>query len=81
MKWTITCKEATNFISLKEEGRLSFKQRIGLWLHLGVCSLCKLFYRQNKIITRHAAHLPEHTDIHLSPADKEAIISKMKESE
>jgi len=81
MKWKITCKEATNFVSLKEEGKLSFKQRIQLWLHFGVCSLCKLFYRQNKIITRHAARLHEHTDIHLSQTEKEIIISKMKDEE
>jgi hypothetical protein len=81
MKWMITCKEATNFISLKEEGRLSFKQRIRLLLHLGVCSLCKLFYRQNKIITRHAPHLHEQTDVQLSKAEKEEMINKMKEAE
>ena len=74
MKWTITCKEATNFISLKEEKRLSIKQHIQLLLHLGICSLCKLFYKQNKIITQQATHLPEHMNATLSQPEKEAII-------
>ena len=77
MKWTITCKEATNFISLKEEKRLSIKQHIQLLLHLGICSLCKLFYKQNKIITKHTAHLHVHTNATLSQPEKEAIIKKI----
>ncbi|CAN5655013.1 hypothetical protein BH10BAC2_BH10BAC2_01070 [soil metagenome] len=81
MKWMITCMEATNFISLKEEGKLSLKQYIQLWLHLGICSLCKLFYRQNKIITKSTGKLHEHTTAKLSAAQKETIISKMKEAE
>ncbi|QEC68051.1 hypothetical protein FRZ67_12330 [Panacibacter ginsenosidivorans] len=77
MKWMITCKEATNFISLKEERKLTVKQRIQLLLHLGICSLCKLFYRQNKIITQRAAHLHEHTNATLSQPEKEAIIQRI----
>lgn len=77
----ITCVEATNFISLKEERKLSLKQYIQLWLHLGVCSLCKLFYRQNKIITKSAGKLHEHATAKLSPEQKDTIIAKMKETE
>ena len=77
MKWMITCKEATNFISIKEEGKLSFKQRIQLLLHLGICSLCELFYKQNKIITQRSAHLDEHTNATLSQPEKEAIIKRI----
>jgi len=79
MKWMISCKEATNFISRKEEGKLSLKQRMQLWLHLGVCSFCKLFYKQNKIIIRQASHLHEHETAQLSNADKEAIITRINE--
>jgi len=76
----ITCKEATTFISLKEERKLSVKQQIQLWLHLGICSLCKLFYRQNKIITQHAARLQEHTQAELSPEEKTIMINKINET-
>jgi len=79
MKWSITCKEATRIISQKEEGKITFKQRLQLWKHLGICSLCKLFYKQNKIITQHATHLHEHIDATLTPAEKETIINKMQE--
>lgn len=79
MKWMITCKEATNFISRKEEGRLSFKQRIQLMLHLGICSFCKLFYRQNKVIIKNASQIDEYTSASLSHEEKESMINKLNE--
>jgi len=79
MKWKITCKEATTFISQQEEGRLTFQQRLQLWLHLGICSLCKLFYRQNKIITANSQHLHEHTEASLTTAEKQNIINTIEE--
>jgi hypothetical protein len=80
MKWMITCKEATTFISLKEERKLSLSQQIQLWLHLGICSLCKLFYRQNKIIIQQAAKLHEHTQAELSPGEKAIMINMLNEA-
>jgi hypothetical protein len=46
----ITCKQAVNYISKKEEGKLSAVQRFALWRHLAVCSLCRRFSDQNKVI-------------------------------
>ena len=81
MKWMISCKQATDFISRKEEGKLSPVQRMQLWLHLGVCTFCKLFYKQNKIITQQATHLHEHTTAQLSNAEKETIINRINEEQ
>jgi hypothetical protein len=81
MKWMISCKEATNYISRNEEGRLSPKQRIQLWLHLGVCTFCKLFYKQNKIIIQQALQLHEKETAQLSNADKELIIARIEEEQ
>ena len=50
-KILITCKEATAFISKKEEGKLSFIERIELFIHFIVCEFCRLFNKQNKFIT------------------------------
>lgn len=75
----ISCKQATDFISKKEEGKLSVKQILQLWLHLGVCSFCKLFYKQSKIIASQATHLHDHLDIKLSQPEKDAIIKKIEE--
>lgn len=46
----INCKTAVDYISKKEEGKLSLVQRFHLWRHLAICYLCKRFEKQNKII-------------------------------
>ena len=76
MKWMITCKEATIYISKKEEGRLSVMQHIKLFVHLGTCSLCKLFYKQNKIIIQNTPKIQ--TGETLTPQTKADIIEKLK---
>ena len=52
MKIDITCKNAVNYISRKEEGKLSFWKRVQLWRHLMVCNLCRRFANQNSDIGR-----------------------------
>lgn len=42
----ITCKEATYLHTQKQEGKLSYLQRFGLWLHLLYCNICRLFFKQ-----------------------------------
>ena len=76
----ITCKEATDFISRKEEGKLSLRRRWQLWQHLAVCSFCKLFYKQTKVITDSAPHLHEHTNATLSQEQKESLIKALENS-
>ena len=73
MKLMITCKEATRYISMKEERKLTPRQRFGLWLHLGVCSFCKLFMKQNKIIASVSKHIHEENET-LTTAEKEKIV-------
>ncbi len=46
----INCKTAVEYISKKEEGKLSLVQQFHLWRHLAICYLCKRFDKQNKII-------------------------------
>ena len=46
----ITCKQAVDYISKKEEGKISLWQRIQLARHLAVCSLCRRFASQDKVI-------------------------------
>ncbi|MES2647972.1 MAG: hypothetical protein V4717_13920 [Bacteroidota bacterium] len=52
MSRTISCKQAVDLISKKEEAKLSATQRFALWRHLAVCSLCRTFSVQNKIIKK-----------------------------
>jgi hypothetical protein len=42
----ISCKEATELVSRSLDSPLDWRQRLGLRLHLLVCSLCREFRRQ-----------------------------------
>jgi predicted anti-sigma-YlaC factor YlaD len=73
MSSMITCRQAVNYISKKEEGRLSATQRFALWRHLGECSLCRTFSAQNKIIIQ-AFTQPLAGTAQLTQEEKDAII-------
>lgn len=78
MPHKITCKQATDYISKKEEGRLSASQRVALWRHLAICSLCRLFSRQNKMMSQAARQSGQSTSLPaLSPEEKEQIIKEV----
>ena len=47
---SITCKQAVDYISRKEEGKLSTAQRFALWQHLAICTFCRAFNRQNRLL-------------------------------
>jgi len=76
----ISCKEATNYISQKEEGRLSLRKRWQLWQHLAVCTFCKLFYHQNKTLMKNIPHLHEHEEAALSSRQKESLIAALEKN-
>jgi predicted anti-sigma-YlaC factor YlaD len=46
----ITCKQAVDYISKKEESKLNASQRFRLWKHLGECVLCRRFSSQNNVM-------------------------------
>ncbi len=73
----ISCKKATYLISKKEQGKISLFDRLTLWLHLGICSLCKRFEKQTGFIIKQAKHT--HTEEKLSEEAKERI-SKVLDS-
>ncbi len=70
----ITCKQAVDYISKKEEGKLSAQKRFNLWRHLVVCSLCRSFHQQNKSLTKWLAGSKKATKETLTPGEKEEII-------
>ena len=76
----ISCKEATKFISQKEEGKLTFHQRWQLWQHLAICAVCRLFNKQNKVIINSATHLHDYNDALLTQSERESIISALEKS-
>ena len=44
----ISCKQATYLMGKAEEGKLSLTERLQLWIHTRICSLCALFRRQTR---------------------------------
>jgi hypothetical protein len=46
----ISCKRATELISLSLETRLGWRQRLALRFHLGICSLCRRFRQQSRLL-------------------------------
>ena len=54
--FSISCKKATYLSSKKEEGKLSWIEKIQLRSHMTICSLCRLFEQQSQIIAHHAKH-------------------------
>lgn len=71
MSSKISCKQAVDYISKKEEGKLSAAQRFRLWQHLAGCSLCRRFSAQNKLIIQTLKGMDTHP---LSAAEKEDIV-------
>ena len=54
------CKQATRLMSLKQDRRLAFRERLSLRLHLSMCDACRQCDRQFDLL--HEAgrrHTPE----------------------
>jgi hypothetical protein len=76
MSSKISCKQAVDYISKKEEGKLSTTQRFRLWQHLAACPLCRRYSAQNKLIIQAIKGI----DIRqLSAAEKEEIVRNILE--
>jgi hypothetical protein len=75
----ISCKKAIDFISKKEEGKLTLMQQLQLWQHFLICRLCKLFYKQNKVILSSLSLENINKGDSLSETDKKSIIRSMEE--
>ena len=75
---SISCKEAVHLILKKEEGKLSLFARISLWRHFAICSLCKTFDLQDKMINMGLKERAKET-AQLSSEEKEKIIQNVLE--
>jgi hypothetical protein len=52
MIFRLSCKEASKLISEGMDRRLSFPERIGLRLHVGICDACTRFTAQVAFLRR-----------------------------
>jgi hypothetical protein len=73
----ITCKQAVDYISKNEEGKLSLRQKLQLWRHKAVCTMCRLFEKQNRLMDTVLSEENSKPRQPLDPLEKEAIIKKM----
>lgn len=65
------CKEATLLMAKKEEGKLSFMEKVNLFVHTSMCSLCKKFEKQTAKIAAESKHI--HATDTLPAGTKERI--------
>lgn len=63
----------------KEEGKLTFKEKIQLRLHLGICGFCTRFQQQVRFFTGNATHMQEHLHAKMSETGKEKIKELLKD--
>jgi hypothetical protein len=49
-KLLMSCSQATALVEKKRDKKLSFAERLGLWIHMGYCNMCALFFNQSQMI-------------------------------
>ncbi|MBS1772429.1 MAG: hypothetical protein JST82_06200 [Bacteroidetes bacterium] len=75
----LSCEQASFLIVKKEEKNLSVKERMLLWMHLSMCSLCKMFAIQNKFISDRLKHIHDVAETQsLSDAEKRELSESIK---
>ena len=80
----MNCQQASAVVEKKRDGKLSASERIGLWIHLGYCSICRLFFQQSEIIDKSYKYYADDIDLEqkiypLSPERKEALEKALRE--
>jgi hypothetical protein len=77
----ISCKQATEMMAKKEEGKISFANQIRLWYHLFICTCCKTFKKQDTLIVKHLSQLENNApETYLSAEEKKSMADKLKNS-
>lgn len=79
----MNCKHASHLISQSLEVRLSWKQRLGLYLHLMLCDACTQFSRQLEVLRaaiRQVGWRIEHDEtVRLSQDARNRIVTAMEQ--
>jgi hypothetical protein len=68
-KWGPSCQEAVRLVSDAMDRPLSFKERMGLRLHLLICILCLRYDRQLQFIRTMMRAYPRQPDFENPPID------------
>ena len=69
----ISCRQSTEWVIKKEHGKLSVKENLQLLSHLSICSICKLFAQQSKLINKAISKTGDLIKVSFSPAEKKDL--------
>jgi hypothetical protein len=58
----LNCKQASHLVSQSMEAKLSFRQRLGLRVHLMMCDACTQFSRQLLVLREAISQLARKTE-------------------
>ena len=70
------CKQATLLIEKKQLTKLSFRESIELRIHLGGCSMCKLYNKQSHMISTMVLRLYHDSMLRTSEAKLDEAFKK-----
>ena len=74
----ITCKQSTEWVIKKEYKTLSIKENLQLLSHMAVCSLCRLFQKQNSIISKAIYKSEKRELFHLTVEEKKELLHSVQ---
>lgn len=69
----ISCKQSTKWLLQKQKGKLSVNQNLQLLSHMAICSLCRLFVKQNLFIDKAVIKSRDIELSDLTAAEKEEL--------
>ena len=75
----MTCKQATEWIIKKEQGKLSAEQQLQILPHLAICSMCRLFETQSALISKAFSVDGKFEGARLTSTEKTALLNSVKE--
>lgn len=67
----LNCKDTSKLVSESLDRQLSWRQRVGLWMHLSMCRLCSAFRKD-------LVHLHEETRQHAAQVDQDVAEADVK---
>lgn len=74
----ISCRQSTEWVIRKEQGKLSVKQNVQLLSHLAICSFCRLFSDQSSLIDIAMKTCKSEDAYQLSSKEKEELLKSVQ---
>jgi len=77
-KKMINCKQSTEWVIKKEYKMLSVKENLQLLSHMAICSVCRLFQKQNSLINKALHKSQSHKIFQLTPEEKILLLHSVQ---